>query len=108
MPHSLHTAFQNLEVNVELRSVMIDFGRPRWRLTCLTYNLAKSSTVVVSRHGIRYRILVRWQTMTKIAFLPFDYGRPVTKFMDTSCNAFYGIGKGQRMPYGVCRLVRDC
>src|SRR5258705_13260877 len=107
MPHSLYTAFQNLEVKVEPRSVTIDFGRPRWRPTCLTYNLASSSALVVSRHGIRCRILVRRQTTTKIAFLPLDHGRPVTKSMDTSCHAFCGIGKGRRMPYGACRPVHD-
>lgn len=62
-----------------------------------------SWAVAVLLLGIRFCILVRPSTTTRIASNPLSVRRPVAKPMQTCCQGRSGTARGLSFPKGDCR-----
>jgi hypothetical protein len=75
-----------------------------WAMNRLANSLASMSVW----HGMRYHSFVSQSTTTQIASQPSDYGSPVMKSIEMSCQGHSGIGSSLNTPNGVCRFGLEC
>ena len=95
LPNASRTFFQKFERNCESLSDTILVGTPCNRMTCLTYALARASTLLVSFMGMNLAVLVNLFTITHIVLLPPRLlGKATTKSMDIESHFHVGISRG--------------
>jgi hypothetical protein len=71
---------------------------------CAMNRLASSLASTSVWHGIRCHSFVSQSTTTQITSQPFDYGSPVIKSIEISCQAYSGIESGLNTPNSACRF----
>src|SRR5262245_41018476 len=104
MPSSRTRYCQNLEVNILSRSDTMSDGRPWRRKMCWRKRRATSVAVAVVLVAMKWAILVRRSTTTKMASFPTDEaGRPTIKSIEIDSHGRKGTGSGTRKPWGLWR-----
>jgi hypothetical protein len=91
-PMTLHAACMNLDINRGSQLLMTLVGNPKWANTCFIYNVAVSSAVISSLHGMNIAALVQpWSVMVRMESKPCETGSLTMKSSATVSN---GIASG--------------